>query len=381
MTTPCRTLVVPTGVEEKVRLLTDNTTGLVPVPDKGIVWGLVTAPYTAVTAPVRTPPTVGLKRSVRVQLAPLASEVMAQPDLVKSPEIVMLEMERRVSRLLVMVMESGPLVVPTSVLGKFTLAGVNVTGGVPLPLSDTDSTPALESSVIVNVAVVFTVVVARKFTDTVQVCPAGIGDVHGLVTWNWGSLTAVPRMFNGRGWLFLIATVSAVLSSPSGQVPNARFAGVSLTGTTPVPDNGTSIELGTESLLTLSVPVRALASVGANATVIEQLKPGCSTPQVVPVRMKSPLMTDVTVIGVVRAFLTVTLLVVVLVKPTAVFGNDKLAGVTVGGVVSADEFTVIPVCEPAMPGETTSAAEIDCTPAVCRVALNRCDPASADTNV
>ena len=76
--TGCAELEVPTSCVAKVRLVADKVAfgpETSPVPLKLIVWGLPPALSVMVTEAVRSPVWVGLKVTVKVQLAPIARPV------------------------------------------------------------------------------------------------------------------------------------------------------------------------------------------------------------------------------------------------------------------------------------------------------------------
>jgi len=70
----CDALVVPTGCDEKVRLVGVRVTaGAVPLPVSGTVCGLPVALSVTEMLAVRLPVAVGVKVTEMVQLAPAAS--------------------------------------------------------------------------------------------------------------------------------------------------------------------------------------------------------------------------------------------------------------------------------------------------------------------
>ena len=86
---------MPTFCAGKVKEAGERlTTGAVPVPVRLMVWVAGLALSLMVTAPVRVPAAVGLKVTLRVQLAPTAT---LEPQVLvweKSPLTVMLVMRR-----------------------------------------------------------------------------------------------------------------------------------------------------------------------------------------------------------------------------------------------------------------------------------------------
>jgi len=72
--TVCGVLVVPITCSGKLNLVGDKeTAGRVPMPLRATVCGLLGASSVMVTAPLRLPAVVGLKVTLRVQLAPAAT--------------------------------------------------------------------------------------------------------------------------------------------------------------------------------------------------------------------------------------------------------------------------------------------------------------------
>lgn len=87
-------LVLPTGVLAKLRLAGPTVTGVVPVPERPIVCGLLTAPSMNDSVPVSVPITVGVYVTPTVHFAPAARlvpqvlEATAKSWLAKTPEKV-----------------------------------------------------------------------------------------------------------------------------------------------------------------------------------------------------------------------------------------------------------------------------------------------------
>src|ERR1700742_1298366 len=75
--------------------------------------------------------------------------------------------------------------------------------------------------------------------------------------------------------------------APTSRLPNARLAGEMVKSGTPVP---VRVEVRVcAPALTESVPVRAPRAVGLKTTLIWQLAPPASEPQLLEVTLKSPL--------------------------------------------------------------------------------------------
>jgi hypothetical protein len=83
------------------------------------------------------------------------------------------------------------------------------------------------------------------------------------------------------GCLLLTVTVLAALVAETASFPNAKVAGVTVTGTTPFPARETVSGLLFALSMTVSVPVREPVAVGMNVTLAVQLDPPASeVPQV-----------------------------------------------------------------------------------------------------
>jgi hypothetical protein len=66
-------LLVPTVTVPKLRLLDDSVTGVLPVPVRLTVWGLVKALSVNFSVPLSAPITDGVKVTPTVQVAPAAT--------------------------------------------------------------------------------------------------------------------------------------------------------------------------------------------------------------------------------------------------------------------------------------------------------------------
>ena len=105
-----------------------------PVPVRLEDCGLPTALSLTCKLPVRVPVCVGVKITLILQLA-LAARLVEQVDeeTLKSPVVEVEIPVRATLCLLVRVKTLAPLLDPTLVAGKVLVAGVNVTGTVPVP--------------------------------------------------------------------------------------------------------------------------------------------------------------------------------------------------------------------------------------------------------
>ena len=97
---------------------------LVAVPESETVCGLLDAPSVIVSVPDRVPAEVGVKVTEIVQVDPAATDVPQVFDWAKSPEVVMLVIDRADDPVLVSVMPWGGLTAPTSVTGNSMCAGL-----------------------------------------------------------------------------------------------------------------------------------------------------------------------------------------------------------------------------------------------------------------
>ena len=130
--TVCAVLVLPDIWAVKVREAGDKpTTGSVPVPVSGQVWGLFAALSEIVRVPERVPIAVGVKDTLIVQLAPGATLAPQVFDCEKSPLIAMLLMVSAAVPVLVSVTVSGALAVLSGWLGKSTGPERLTTGANP----------------------------------------------------------------------------------------------------------------------------------------------------------------------------------------------------------------------------------------------------------
>jgi hypothetical protein len=105
--------------------------------------------------------------------------------------------------------------------------------------------------------------------------------------------------------LFLTVKVFAALVVPCVTLPNAREAGVTVIGETPVPLKASVTGLPVPAKVTVMLPVWAAAAVGANVALMVQVEEaGTEAPQVL-VSAKGAAVVIVRAIAVVSLFLTV----------------------------------------------------------------------------
>ena len=165
----------------------DNpTTGPVPVPVRPTVCGLPEALSVIVTEAVRVPGAVGAKVTLRVQLAPVATEVPQVLTWLKSPVFAPVKatllMLRAALPVFVSVTGCTPLVVPRVWLSKIRLVTVRLTAG-PLPVPVRFKLCGLRAalSVIVNTALRVPGAEGVNVTLIAQLAPAATELPHVLV--------------------------------------------------------------------------------------------------------------------------------------------------------------------------------------------------------
>jgi len=180
-------LVVPTRCPPKSKLPGVRLTrGWVPFPDRATVCGLFGASSVMVIAPVRFPAALGLKVTLRVQLAPaatLAPQVPVQAKSLRSAPVMEILARCRVAvPVLLSVTGWDALLVPTRCSPKSKLSGVRLTRGwVPFPDSATVCGLPGASSVMVRLPLRAPVVVGEKVTLMVQLAATARGLPQVLV--------------------------------------------------------------------------------------------------------------------------------------------------------------------------------------------------------
>lgn len=168
-----------------------------PVPVSVEVCGPPTALSLTCNEPERAPVCVGWNTTLMVQLPPpdrLDPQVVAET--AKSPVV---DAEMLVNELLPLffsVNVLATLVPPTSVLGKFALAGVNVTCALPVPVSATLCGLPGALSVIVTAPVRVPICVGVNVTLNLQLPPTGSVLPQVLVLMAKSPLAAMLLMFN-----------------------------------------------------------------------------------------------------------------------------------------------------------------------------------------
>ncbi len=153
-----------------------------PVPVRLVVCGLLPALSVTVSVPVRVPTTVGVKVTLTVHFALLATDVPQVFVCAKSPVTLTLSIVNAAVILFVNVTVVGLLVVPTVRLLNVTFAGDSVTACTPVPLRLTVCGLLLALSVMVTAPVAAPVVVGENVTEIVHFLPAFSALPHVFVS-------------------------------------------------------------------------------------------------------------------------------------------------------------------------------------------------------
>ena len=321
--------VVPITVLPKVRLEGASVTpGAVPVPVRAMVCAPPLALSVMVMTPVRTPLAVGVKVTAIVQVFPAATgveiEQVEPASRAKSPLAARAVMESELVPLLVSVTDCAVAVVPTTVLPKVRLEGVNVTpGAAPVPLNAMVCVPPLALSVMVMTPVLTPLATGLNVAAMRQVLPAGTGlEVEQVVL---GSRAKSPLAFRAVIVSALLpelvnVTDCAAAVVPTTVLPKVRLDGLSeIPGAMPVPVSAAVFVPMPETIL--SVPLRTPVAVGANVTPTTHVAPALSAlavEQVVvgPSTLKSPLAATLVKLTAAVPLLVTVRLCALLVTPT-----------------------------------------------------------------
>jgi len=173
-------LVLPIATVPKLRLLEENVTGALPVPERPTACGLVRALSVNVSVPAADPMAAGVKVTPTLQFAPaarLAPHVVLA--IAKLPLATMLAKLSGTLRRFVTVTLLTALVLPIATVPKFRLLDENVTGALPVPASVTVWVPASSTIVIVPAAAPSEVGV--NDTEIVHDAPGTMVAVHVFV--------------------------------------------------------------------------------------------------------------------------------------------------------------------------------------------------------
>ncbi len=169
----------------KVRLVGDKlATGTFPVPLRLTVCGLPAALSATLRTPVRVPEEVGVNVTLRVQLAPPATEPPQLLVCAKSPLALMLVMFRLELPGLLSITVCDGLVVPTGSLGKLRLDGDKLAPGplkTPVPVRVKVCGLLAAPSVKMRVPFLVPAAVGVKVTVTAQVAPVARLEPHVLL--------------------------------------------------------------------------------------------------------------------------------------------------------------------------------------------------------
>lgn len=147
--------------------------------------GLRGALSLTVAAPVKEPDTLGLKSTLKVQVAPTATlapqGVVPEPEALKPALATMLEMVSVVPELLVRVTDFGALAVPTARVPKARVVGDKTTGIAPVPVSPMICGLTAPESATDAAPLIDPVLVGVKVTERVHFAALASAPPHGVV--------------------------------------------------------------------------------------------------------------------------------------------------------------------------------------------------------
>lgn len=308
----------------------------IPVPPRATICGLPTPLSLMERVALRAPVAVGLKTTLKVQLAPPATDdpqvLVCEKSFGFVPMMVTLVIVSAVVPTLVRVTVFAALLCPTPVDGKFSTVGDRNTV-VPVPVKGTVCGLPPPVSLMETVALRVPLAVGVKVTLIVQLAPAPSEEPQVLVWAKSPGLVPVmvmPVMLMEVVPTFFIVTVFAALLWPIAVVGKFSTAGISET-TVPVP---VSEAVCVPSLsVTLTEAVRVPDPMGLNVTVMAHVIPPPSEVGQVLVCEKSAAFGPVIVMllivtAVVPVFLTV-IFCGLLAAPTSCVVNVRLLGVRV----------------------------------------------------
>jgi hypothetical protein len=187
--------VLPTVIVPKLKLLVDNVTGAIPVPDKVTICGLFPALSVKVKVPLIGPVAVGDKVKATLQCVPAARLVPQVLIAIENGAAVVIdEIESATACALVNVTDWFELVAPTTTEPNFKVLADSVTGAAPLPDRVTVCGLFPASSVKVKVPGAEPVADGEKATPTVQCAPAARGVPQVLLVMANGPDCATPEI-------------------------------------------------------------------------------------------------------------------------------------------------------------------------------------------
>jgi hypothetical protein len=134
------------------------------------------------------------------------------------------------------------------------MAGVNVAGIEPVPVSAALCSLLLASSLALRVPVIFPSAVGVNVTLTVQWLWAAKVVVHVVADTPKSPAVAIVMLFNGTPWLLVRVNNLGALVVPTAWALKTAVAGVSVAGPTPKPDNATVCGLLRALSVKVSVP-------------------------------------------------------------------------------------------------------------------------------
>jgi hypothetical protein len=317
--------------------------------------------------PPRAPAAVGAKVTAMVQLAPTATE---EPQVLvweKSPVVAIWVTFNAAVPLLVNVTCWAALLLPTTWLVKESDEGLNATlGAVACPLRRADCGGPVTLSVMLNHPPRVPAAVGAKVTAIMQLAPTATEEPQVLV-WEKSPVAAIWVTFNAAVPLLVSVICWAALLLPTGWLEKLKLPGLNATlGAVACPlrltDCGEPVALS----VTLSLPPRAPAAVGAKVTAIMQLAPMATEEPQVLAWAKSPVAAIwVTFNAAVPLLVNVTCWAALLL-PTTWLAKESDAGLnaTLGTATSGEACELAPKPElPPTSRHQTKARAARCEPA------------------
>jgi hypothetical protein len=271
---------VPTACAGKVNEAGERLTtgGAAPVPVKLTVWVAGLALSVIVKAPLLEPAAVGVKVTLRVQLALAAT---LEPQVLvweKSPLAVMLVMLRVALPVLLSVTLCALLLVPTACAGKVNEARERLTcGALPVPVSAMAIGSLSVLAFMVTAPVRVPTASGVKVTLRVQLAPAARLALHVLVS-EKSPLTVMLVMLRAALPVFLSVTGCGLLHVPTACGGKVKEAGERLSEgvPTPVPVRLTVWVAGLALSVIVKVPLSEPPRVGVKVTLKVQLAPAAT---------------------------------------------------------------------------------------------------------
>ena len=379
--TDCAAEVAPANVLPNARLEgVSDTPGALPLPLRVMVCVPPLALSRIMTTPVRVPLVVGVNVTAIVHVPEAVSGVEVEQVVLgsstKSPLEARAVMESELVPLLVSVTGCAAAVVPTRVLPKVRLEGVNVTpGAVPVPVRAMVCAPPLALSVMVMTPVRTPLAVGVKVTAIVQVFPAATGvEIEQVVPASRAKSPLAARAVMESELVPLLVSVTdcAVAVVPITVLPKVRLEGVNVTpGAVPVPLNAMVCVPPLALSVMVMTPVLTPLATGLNVAAMRQVLPagtGLEVEQVVlGSRAKSPLASKAVIVSALLPELVNVTDCAAAVVPTTVLPKVRLDGLSeIPGAmpvpVSAAVFVPMPETILSVPLRTPVAVGANVTP-------------------